>query len=198
MQAAHVRYPFWRQVRSANDRPRSSRPLAGGRVGEHRPHPARFLPCTAGAATTSNPEAAFPERLRELAVRGTLGRRPARRPAARDAPLRLRGSEGAQPPASLRRGPAKRGPKGVCWLDHRSVAQARPAAARETLPRAARDGGCRAVAGKPPVVAGLYGRRGRVRSPWRGRRFLPSGRFRPLPATPREGAIVDLGRFYGP
>ena len=62
---------------------------------------------------------------------GTL--RLARASSAHDAPLPVGGSEGAQPPASPARGPAKRGPSGYAGLRTLRVLDSSPASAPDGL-----------------------------------------------------------------
>ena len=82
-------------------------------------------------------------------------------------------------------------PRGVCWLSHLRVAQASPADASETLPRAAPNGGHRAVAGKLPgvSVASLSGDEddGRPVTPWRWPAPSAAPRFPPCPYPSETG-----------
>ena len=121
---------------------------------------------------------------------------------AHGGPLPLWGSEGARPPASPSGGHAECGHGGVGWLSHVRVAQASPADASETLPRAAPNGGHRAVADKllGISVASLTGVEddGRPVTPWRWAARSATPPLSALPHTLRRPPIVDPGRSYGP
>ena len=108
----------------------------------------------------------------------------------------LSGVEGAEPLAS------PLFPQRVGWLSHLTVAQASPAATRETLltrcPRRrwpGRRGQAPRPLGRQPH--GRRGRTGRPVTPWRRRRSSRAARFPPCP-YPRRPAIVALRRSYGP
>ena len=65
-----------------------------------------------------------------------------------DVPLPLGGVRGGTAPCQPLPGTREAWPQRVSWLIHLRVAQASPADTSETLPRAAPNGGHRAVAGK--------------------------------------------------
>ena len=90
----------------------------------------------------------------------------------------------------------------VGWLERLTVLQASPAAApQETLPRTAREGGGRVVAGKLlglSVVGRTDGGGQRATRHFLATAALPAThRFRSTP-TPRRPEIVDPARFCGP
>ena len=151
--------------------------------------------------TASSPQSA-PWRATRHAPRRWRGPSPKRRVRRSRRAVAFVGVRGGTAPRQPLRGTRGVWPRRVGWLSHVRVAQASPADASETLPRAAPNGGHRAVADKllGISVASLTGVEddGRPVTPWRWAARSATPPLSALPHTLRRPPIVDPGRSYGP